>query len=547
MGSKFDIWQKRSNKDPKNVFDVSHIIRANRNFTSADGLNYGNHGLNDACETILQAIEQEKRIALYADYDVDGTMSCVSWMWFFNAIGFRNYLHYIPCRMSEGYGLNMKAIQHLVQNENADVIITMDTGITANEEAAYCKAHGVQFICTDHHKIQPDKMPDSIIVNPKLHPDENYQELCGCGITFVLLRQLGVHFNIPNAVWTDILALTGIATICDIVPLNQVNHKLVQLGVKALLSSKRPILTKLREACALEEGLDEKDVGFRVGPRINAVGRLQHADSIIRAFTDDDPEGLIQNMESCNEERKRIQGTIYEQACALALDYLDEPILFLGGPWHEGVVGIAASKIVEKHWKPTWLFKIAPEGCKGSARSIPGFDVTDAMSFAGKHFKKFGGHRAAGGFTFDPSKVEIIRELLTEYALQKQTETPHLWSSKIEYDCELPSSLMNLKLVDTLEDLKPFGHGFEEPRFVVAGNVKQIQFYNDKVTGQPKHTAIFLTGEHGNSQKIMFFNETLTQLRTHSMARFLVSLSKNRFAGKTSLNVIAHDWEIADL
>src|SRR5690606_12030796 len=142
---------------------------------------------------------------------------------------------YIPCRFKEGYGLNLKAIEYLISEEKAELIITMDTGITANAEAAYCRERGVEFICTDHHKIQPEKMPDCVILNPKMHPDEMYQELCGCGITFVLLRRLAENFSVPAGLWGDLLALAGMATICDVVPLNGVNHKLARLGVNALL------------------------------------------------------------------------------------------------------------------------------------------------------------------------------------------------------------------------------------------------------------------------------------------------------------------------
>jgi single-stranded-DNA-specific exonuclease len=516
---------------------------ANRRYSPINKLDYGDHGLESACASILRAIEAEKRIALYADYDVDGTMSCVSWIWFFKAIGYSNFIHYIPCRMSEGYGLNMAAIRHLIDKERADVVITMDTGITANEEAAYCKQRGVEFICTDHHKIQADKMPDCIIVNPKLHPDQSYQELCGCGVTFVLLRKLGQHFAIPGNVWLDILALTGIATICDVVPLNAVNHRLAQMGVSSLLKSQRPVFVQLREACAVNKSLDEKDVGFRIGPRINAVGRLEHADAIIRAFTDEDSESLIHYMDVCNEQRKTIQERITMEAHAAALAYQDAPILFLGGDWHQGVVGIAASKVVERYWKPTWLFRRAG-ACKGSARSIPGFDVTEAMSFAKEHFQKFGGHRAAGGYSFDPSQENAIRQLLTEYALMKKEENPAIWQSRIDYDCILPDHLTNLGLVDHLDGLKPFGHGFEEPKFVIQGEIDRIQFYNDKTTGKPRHTSVFLKkNRQGASRKIMFFNEVHEGLRKDQNCRFLVSVSKNFFMGSMNLNLTGHDWD----
>ena len=217
--------------------------------------------------------------------------------------------------------------------------------VTANEEAKFCVSKGVEFICTDHHKIQPDKVPDGIVLNPKLHPDPVYQELCGCGITFVLLRKLGKKFPISREVWNDLLALVGMATICDVVPLNGVNHQLANLGVKALYRSQRPVLKSLLAQCKVLEKVDETDVGFRIGPRINAVGRLRHANQVVEAFISENFDELIKDMGDCNEERKKIQKTIYEEANTKAQSYGESKILFLGGDWHPGVVGIAASKI----------------------------------------------------------------------------------------------------------------------------------------------------------------------------------------------------------
>jgi single-stranded-DNA-specific exonuclease len=544
LGNKFSQWKGLSLNDPQDFDTLKSIIEANRNFQAIDTLEYGDHGLLDVIKTVSEAIKSNKRIGLYSDYDVDGTMSCVSWIWFFQAIGFQNYTHYIPCRFKEGYGLNLQAIQHLIDDEHVELIITMDTGITANAEAKYCLERGVKFICTDHHSIQEDKMPDCIILNPKFHPDKEYQELCGCGITFVLLRKLANEFSIPSDTWTDILALTGMATICDVVPLNGVNHKLAKMGVKAVMRSKRPVLKKLREACSSLKGVDEKDVGFRLGPRINAVGRLEHADYVIKAFIHDNPDKLITFMEKCNEKRKLLQAHIIKEAHKEAIKFPDAPILFLGGDWHPGVVGIAASKIAEEFWRPVWLFQKQDGQCKGSARSIPGFDVTTCMSSAKKHFLKFGGHTAAGGYSFEEREEEKIRKAMTKYALKIKKSSPEFWKSKISFDCKLPQDLITLSLVDTLDSLKPFGHGFEEPRFVIHSQIQKTQFYNDKSTGEPRHTAVTIEGDLGETLKIMFFNEVHEKLLNASQARFVVSASRNTFRGMTSLSLMGHDFEI---
>ncbi len=543
MGQRFSHWNPHTDTTPRDFDELRALLLANRSHQPVTRLEYGDHGLTAAQEAIVEALSTDQRIALYADYDVDGTMSCVCWIWFFKAIGYTNFIHYIPCRFREGYGLNMAAIRYLVETEKVQVVLTMDTGITANAEAAYCSDQGVRFICTDHHHIQPEKMPDCVIVNPKQHPDPNYQELCGCGITFVLLRRMANHFAVPSELWTDLLALTGLATICDIVPLNGVNHKLAKSGVEALMRSRRPILAKLRAACAMLEGLDEKDVGFRLGPRINAVGRLEHADVVIQAFIGENPDRLIAQMEKANQQRQLLQATIVKEAREVAKKQLDSPILFLGGDWHPGVVGIAASKLVEEFWRPVWLFNRAAGLCRGSARSIDGFNVTEAMGHTATLFQKFGGHRMAGGFTFDPSNEAAIRQKLIDYASHQQQAHPHLWESKVTYDCALTLDWLNLALADAIDSLKPFGNGFEEPRFCIEADIVRTDFYKDKLTGQPRHTAVTIAVTAGR-QKIMFFNQVLIQLIEPRRTRFIVSASRNTFQGETNLSLIGHDFDL---
>jgi len=522
---------------------MAEIVLANRNFEPISELNYGDYGLLDVVATLTRAIKENKRIALYADYDVDGTMSCVSWIWFFRAIGFENFTHYIPCRFKEGYGLNLKAMENLIHTEKAELIITMDTGITANAEAKYCKEHNVDFICTDHHKIQPDKMPDCLILNPKQHPDPSYQELCGCGITFVVLRKLASQFDVPSSVWTDILALAGMATICDVVPLNPVNHRLAKLGVAALMRSERPVLKQLREASAVEK-LDEMDVGFRLGPRINAVGRLEHADVVVQAFINEDPSELIGFMNRCNDERKKIQKDIVKEATEQAALYPDDNILFLGGNWHPGVVGIAASRLAEDFWRPTWLFSRSAEKCKGSARSIAGFDVTSAMEEIASLFEKFGGHKAAAGYSFEPENETRIRSELNLVAQRIREDQPKLWESQISYDCSLPLELLSLDLVSHLEGLKPFGHQFEAPKFRIECEPTDVTYYKDRDTFEPKHTAITIKLPHGPTQKILFFNQVHKDIESRSRYSFLVTASRNFFRGNHNLSLIGEDFQI---
>jgi single-stranded-DNA-specific exonuclease len=312
------------------------------------------------------------------------------------------------------------------------------------------------------------------------------------------------------------------------------------MGIDALMRSKRPILVKLRSATQMNFN-DEKDVGFKLGPRINAVGRLQHADIVINAFLNEDPSDLIAVMNTANERRRVIQGQIIDEARQLAAAASDSPVIFLGGSWHPGVVGIAASKIAELYWKPTWLFERKNGVCKGSARSIRGFDVTAAMLSCSDLFTKCGGHAAAGGFSFDEKNEDLIKEALTHYALSERQKNPMIWESVLSYDCSLPPHLLTLEILNTLETLKPFGHNFEEPKFKVTGTISRLHYYNDKQTGEKKHTCAYVrVGEL--EQKILFFNDVLSNLKENKSYSFVVSLSRNTFRGLTTLSINGHDW-----
>ena len=544
----YHLWQALSEKVPQSLTELKTLLLQLRSFEPIDQLQYGDHGLGEVLETILLALKNNKRIALYADYDVDGTMSCVSWIWFLQSIGYSNFVHYIPCRFQEGYGVNLAAIQRLIHEEKADVIITMDTGITANDEAAYCRENGVIFICTDHHKIQPDKMPDCMILNPKTHTDPNYQELCGCGVTFVLLRKLGQVLGVQGEIWRDLLALAGMATICDVVTLNPVNHRLARLGVQALTQSKRPVLRKLIASSQVnQEQVDEQSIGFRLGPRINAVGRLNHANAIVKAFVEEDPDELIAFMGTCNEERRRIQEGIVETALAMARDHLHEPVLFLGHrDWHAGVIGIAASKLAEQFWRPVWLYQETDDGLgKGSARSIPGFDVTEAMQSVGARFKKFGGHQAAGGFSFELHRAADIKQGLLDYALQMRSLSPDLWVSSMGYDCELSFDLLQLPLLDILDDMRPFGMGFREPRFSVRGRLEALRYLNDRETGQPKHSKWRLR-EGKKMVELIMFHKILPKGLEGQNVDCLVQVSRNVFRGQVQVSVMAQDVRVRE-
>ena len=536
MGRKYADLVNLANRKIDRLDDVAKVIVHNRSYQQMEKLEYQDPALTEAAGSLVAALRAGKRIGLYADYDVDGTMSLVSWIWFLRAIGYDNYTYHIPCRFQEGYGLNLAAMEKMIHEDGIEVLVTMDTGITAKTEAAYCASCGVDFICTDHHTIQADKLPLGIIVNPRLNPNALYQHLCGCGITFVLLRQIGREFALGGEFWVDLLALAAIATICDVVPLNGVNHRIARMGIAGLAGTRRKVLRELMRS-ASEGGakMDETDIGYRLGLRINAVGRLAHADLVVRAFLDDDPTAGVAEMNAINVRRRAIQEQIVAEALDLAEDYVDDPVLFMGSAdWHAGVIGISASKVVEKYWKPTWLYQSCADGvCRGSARSVEGFDVTATMmECCPDLFVRYGGHAAAAGFSFLQQNEAAIRDRLARYAANIKKDNPGIWRSKIKFDCDLDHTLLSLSLYELIEKFRPFGHGFDAPLFGIDGKVQAIHHYKQK------HTAVALVGGH----RIMFFNEIIQDLRQGDHARFVINPKKSYFMERAQLSLMGRDY-----
>jgi single-stranded-DNA-specific exonuclease len=268
---------------------------------------------------------------------------------------------------------------------------------------------------------------------------------------------------------------------------------------------------------------------------------MAHANLVVRAFVDNEPGPLVEAMGKCNEERKRIQRAIVADAMAQGLRE-EGPILFLGGDWHAGVVGIAASKIAEHFWKPTWLFQRKDGLCKGSARTIPGFDVTAAMSSAKELFLRFGGHKAAGGFTFAVENESAIRERLRDHAEDLRKSDATLWESRVEYDCALDGALCTLEAAAPLERLRPFGQAFPEPVFRVSGDIVRADYLKDRQTGEPRHTAVTVALGSGRAVRILFFGDVCPELHEWRSATFLAKFSINEFRGQRKLEMVGVDF-----
>jgi single-stranded-DNA-specific exonuclease len=570
MGLIYEKWTGRDNIRPESTDQARELVKKLRLFKDIEKADYGTALLDEPARSLIEDIKNNKKIVVWGDYDVDGVTSVISLLLFFQALDYRNISYKIPDRFTEGYGLNETSLNLIIDEKRPDTIITVDAGITSKNEALICKNRGVKLIVTDHHKIDAARLPDCIILNPKFHENPDYQELCGCATLFILLRHISrcsefIKLKTEKNVdlWVTLTALAGVATICDIVPLNSVNHFLARRGMKCLACSRHPVLKTLMKKCAPKEviqGLvDEVSVAFRVGPVINSVGRLSKAENMVKWFFQKDSEVNVAKMLNFNKERKEIQAHMETLALPLARAESDNSLIMIGHPdFHEGVVGILASRLVDKFYKPVLIYSESNGICKGSGRSIKGFSLYNALFECQKKglFEKFGGHDMACGFSFKRENENLVKKEILEYALNVYKNNPDIWISDISFDFELPFNLVNLDTADAVESLKPFGNGFEQPVFMVRAQIKRSGYYVSKkegpLKGKPAHSWFEIGpvpelaldteskgGSFARNHRIVFFNRVFEQFQ--GIYEFLFKIESDAYGGKRKVKLMGLD------
>ncbi|PHS36237.1 MAG: single-stranded-DNA-specific exonuclease RecJ [Alkaliphilus sp.] len=427
-------------------------------------------GMQTAVIRINDAIQKKESIWIYGDYDVDGISSTSILLKFFTSI---NYVvdFYIPDRLEEGYGLKCESIKR-IKEQGADLIITVDCGITSYEEVEYAKKLGLDIIITDHHECQ-ENMPKAIaIINPK-QTDCNYpfKHLCGCGIALKLIQALTPNEIFAKTIF-DYIDLVAMATVADIVSLVDENRIFVKHGLNHFKDSKNKGIRELLIVCGLKnEKITAGRIGFTIAPRINAAGRIRNASMAVRLLTTNDTEEakeLAQTLDEENKKRQVIEAAIYEEAVHIieSSEKLknDAFLVIHKEGWHHGVVGIVASRIAEKYYKPTMILGLENGILKGSARSIPGFNLFSTMSECIELFEKFGGHEQAAGLTLKLENIEVFAEKLNKIAseiIKTKKLTP-----EIKFDAILAMTDISEELVFEIERLEPFGIGNPAPKFM---------------------------------------------------------------------------------
>jgi single-stranded-DNA-specific exonuclease len=431
-----------------------------------------------AVERIVRAIRTNELIGIWGDYDVDGTTGASVLVCFLREVG-AEPIYYIPHRVEEGYGLNVEGLRRL-KDRGVGLIVTVDCGISNALEIDAARAIGLDIVVVDHHQ-PPEALPPAVaVINPHRRdcafPDKS---LCAAGLAFYLV--IGLRARLRDAGWfarsqgPDIrryLDIVTLGTIADMVPLKGVNRTLIRRGLAELGGSTRPGVMALKQVAHISAGaVSAGQVGFQLGPRINAAGRVDYGIKVVELLTTSSSEvalRIAQELDEHNRERRAIEANVLEQALVYIekrLNTAERYSLVLGSEgWHPGVLGIVASRIVERYHRPTVVIGFESGKGKGSARSIRGFHMVEGFRRCADHLEKYGGHEHAGGLSINAEKLDFFIEAFESVArewLQPEDLLPLL-----EIDAELQFSDVGFSLLRQLECLKPFGVGNPEPLFV---------------------------------------------------------------------------------
>ena len=425
--------------------------------------------MKKAVARLKQAREQGEKIVIYGDYDIDGLSATALLLDAFDKFGFEDVDAFIPNRFVEGYGMTMGAVDK-VRDMGADLIVTVDTGSLCHAEIAYATNLGIDTVVTDHHNVAETPPPSVAAVNPKF-PGHTYpfRDLCGAGVAFKLVQALQTELDgLPDGYEKWLLDLVALGTVCDIVTLADENRANVYWGLEVLKKQQRPGLKALMAVAGIEpEQVNARHLGFGLGPRMNAAGRLETAQHALDMLVARD--GLValeasEKLEELNGKRRIIQDAIFEEACVQAEQLADDRVLVVGSDgWNHGVIGIVASKLVEKYKKPVFIIGERGEEATGSARSFGDFSAADAVRAADDIIIKGGGHGAAAGVTLETEKIGDFRRRVNEFydSLQLTNQERYLLPrADVEID---DFSEIDEELVANLAKMEPFGNGNPEP------------------------------------------------------------------------------------
>lgn len=465
--------------------------------------------MKKAVARLKQAREQGEKIVIYGDYDIDGLSATALLLDAFGKFGFKDVDAFIPNRFVEGYGMTMGAVDK-VRDMGADLIVTVDTGSLCHAEIAYAASLGIDTVVTDHHNVAETPPPSVAAVNPKF-PGHTYpfRDLCGAGVAFKLVQALQTELDgLPDGYEKWLLDLVALGTVCDIVTLADENRANVYWGLEVLKKQQRPGLKALMAMAGIEPGqVNARHLGFGLGPRMNAAGRLETAQHALDMLVARDGLAALEaseKLEELNVKRRGIQDAIFEEACVQAEELADDRVLVVSsGGWNHGVIGIVASKLVEKYKKPVFIIGERGEEATGSARSFGDFSAADAVRAADDIIIKGGGHGAAAGVTLETEKIGDFRRRVNEFydSLQLTNQERYLLPrADVEVD---DFSEIDEELVANLAKMEPFGNGNPEPVLKIA-RASVLSMRRMGADGQ--HVKLALRDKNGKVLQMLAFN-----------------------------------------
>ena len=498
--------------------------------------------MNKAVDRISTAISRNERILVYGDYDVDGTTS-VAMMYSFLRERHTSLDYYIPDRYHEGYGLSMKGVDYAASN-NCRLIIALDCGIKSVDKVRYARSKGVDIIICDHH-LPADEIPEAVAVLDPKQPDCNYpyKELSGCGVGFKLIQAYCQLQDIPFDRIINYLDLVAVSIGSDIVPMTGENRVLAYFGLKQINQSPRLGFQKIIEKARIHMPLAIEDEVFRIGPRINAAGRMESGSKAVELLVSQDPDSALmicEGIDRSNDDRRRKDTEITSQARRMVSDdhrmsNARTTVLFHQG-WHKGVIGIVASRLIETYYRPTVILTESKDGfATGSARSVPGYDLYQAIESCSDLLESFGGHMFAAGLTLKQENLPSFRERFEKYVSETIREE-HLFPS-INIDEEIPLEDVSIEFHRHIGRFQPFGPENMAPVFV-SRRVKTLTCQPVGNTGT--HLKLSFTRQNMDPVNAIAFGQADTMeifREAGGVVDIAYTIELNEFRGKTTVQL----------
>ncbi|MGE3181949.1 MAG: single-stranded-DNA-specific exonuclease RecJ [Phycisphaerae bacterium] len=515
-------------------------------------------GARDAARLLASAIREKRKVVIYGDYDVDGvTATTILWHTIRRAGGVVD--SYVPCRMEEGYGLNADAIRTIAAN-GASLIITVDCGITAIDETALARELGMQMIISDHHQPRETLPAADAIVHPTACGPSANEDLCGAGVALKIAWALALELSGNGKAsadfreWlVDATAFAAVGLISDLVPLLGENRILVHFGLKQLPHVKNVGMQALIDVSGLRDqrNLDDFDIGFKLAPRLNAVGRMGHAELAVELFTTADQHRaneIARTLDRHNRDRQNVERAIVAQAeeMVVANGYHKNGcrgIVLAHADWHPGVIGIVASRLVDRFHRPTVLIALNGESGSGSGRSIQHFPLHEVLGACGNHLLSHGGHAMAAGVRVGLDKIDAFRTAFVAEASNRLTDRD--LQPKLRLDDEVPLEEIRADVVDHLARLAPYGQGNARPRLATGDCELQAP---PRVVGKSANHLQFTVRQGNEFRKaIAFFAaDQCQQLSEQRKIRLAFEPILNEWNGRRTAELKVIDWKPSD-